>query len=383
MQKQEAKKEMKIFNQPMKYIYLLIILVYLPCLLMSTSNIGVAISLNGDIKAYFEAILKFQKGIILGDLNYALDFTSMGYGGGMFLFLAILVFPLRLILKGDQAVLIVIRCISLLALIGVLNGLNRIINLLKLKIDENIKCFLMLLISFLPATVLLVTRIHPEILQLYFFVMGTFYLLRFFLPKEEQSSKDFIFSILFYSFMVGFKISGAAYLIFPVIILTFSNKKIGSKMKFLLLFGVGTGVLSLVFLVPRILIAPIAAIAKFQNEFFHFSKILQERVISEFNYYEVLTGKKEVLLKWLTHSFSYGYFSPLLVMVMFGLMVYYAYYEFKKKNNFKIGFAGLMTFVINCAYYFLFSNRVATYYIYIPMILLIVCAGVVLQNSEN
>lgn len=342
------------------------LIIYLPLILLATNNISYAIAFNGDLCLYLENILKFQYGITYHDLQYALSQASYGYGNFFFLFLCILCFPFMM-MGNETFVLIILRGFSLLCFLGCEYIIIKIY-LLATENDEKIipkhiyiSC---IILSFLPASALLLTHIHPEIFQMLLFNISLLLMIKYI---KYEKTRYLVFSALFSGLMVGCKISGVIFIL-PFIILLLSNSH---KFFSILYYGFLGGATALLSTVPSIIISPKKTITDFVTELKFFANTLQTYSISEFDYYEKLETKTDVLLSWLSHAFSHGYISIFIILLLLALCIKEAYREIKYRKQIKLNLSISLMFIINFAYYTLSVTRVSTYYLYLPTIMLI------------
>lgn len=354
-----------------KLLFLLLFVMILPLGMLGTSNIGEVFAYNGDMQCYVQDILKFRYGILCHDYHYAFHLPSMGYGGGFFLFLSLLSFPVMFFTDNEQILLMMIRSVNVFALFGTVYILNAIMN--KINGGKKIGGFHggILTICILPSTLLLITRIHPEIFQLFLFSISILLLLKW---MEYEKKRYLIYSSVAAGIMAGCKVSGIIFLIVHLILIVTAKNTERMKGKLVSLIGWGAVccAITVVSIRPEILLSPKHGVINFLQEFRFFSNTLKDFSISEFDYYEPLEGRHEVWTAWLTHGFNHGYCHVILAAVM----IVFNFYCLKKhsgvKNTaFKFNAAVLLMFILNFGYYFFTVTRVASYYIYTPMVMLI------------
>lgn len=220
--------------------------------ILATTNVSEAFAYNGDMQCYVSNILKFRYGILCHDYHYALNLPSFGYGGGMFLFLALITFPITFLTNNEQLILIIVRCTNVFALLGTVYILNLIVNKYTNKDNKNFHLYVGL-ISILPSTLLLITRIHPEIFQLFWFCTSIFLLMEWI---EKKGKKYLIGSAITSGIMVGCKVSGFIFLIFHFIIIITAKKELKKKLTDLILWGIIFCPIMFIFVRPEILLSP-------------------------------------------------------------------------------------------------------------------------------
>lgn len=362
-----------------KYILCIIFLIYLPLTIFMTGNISNAFSYNGDLKGVVENIYQFHTGIIAGDWVYALGGTTYGYGAAMFIFLGIITFPIHLISNNEQYVLIVVRSFSLITLIlsfimmkSVFSKIMQInmknINIKKINLFSSIT---FIIISLFPATALLITRIHPEIFQMFIFLSAFNFLLKF---NETKEKKFYILSSILFGIMIGTKISGIIFLCLPllfIILENLDNKK--ETIKQILVFITITILMALFSAIPSILFDFKNSIINFNNELSYFSQTLKSMSISEFDYYLKLNSTKEVIKAWIIHIFNHGYVNVIGMIMILANIIYNSIIEIKEKIRVKINFIVLILLILNASYYIFFVTRVSTYYYYLPVCMVVAC----------
>ena len=349
------------------FVLLFIFIVYCPLLLIATDHFSSAVALNGDLSLYAENILKFQYGVVYQDITYALSHTTYGYGDFFFLILCILCFPFMM-MGNETVVLVILRGISLLCLLGSAYLMVKIDRMLIQEETEKYSSGQMFVfcgvLSILPASTLLLTRIHPEIFQMLLFVSALYFVLKYLLLEKR---KDLFFCALCSGLMVGCKISGVIFFL-PLLVLLWAGRRKGFD---LVCFGVCACPTALVSSVPLLLVHPIKALEAFTAELDFFTGTLQTYSISEFDYYEKLDTRADVLYAWITHAFSHGYVHPFVILLLLGACIYGVHNEVKNKSRIKMNTAILAMFVVNFLYYALTVTRVSTYYLYLPVVMLL------------
>lgn len=360
----------------LSYINILIyisLFIFLPLTILNINNIGTATAYNGDIIGYFESLKKIYYGFSIGDFKYALDFNTYGYGSGMFIFLSIILVPIQYIFPDNEVIMIFfLRTFGIFSFIVCLYFINKIYLYFNNGKINKYYLWSSIIIIVYPSTWLLITRIHPEIFQLSIVLLGIYLLLKY--DNDSRNIKNITILSIVWAFNVGIKISGIIFLIIPYIVLfKYIIEKRKQAILHLIIFTFFCCISILIFVEPYVLIDFYDGIIKFKNELSYFSSTLQTMSYSDFDNYQVLNSRLEVIRGWLTYAFQHGYLGCIWMIIIIFLSIRKIFILIKN-NNFNILFyltSGiLITFLVNCLYYILFITRISVYYYYIPICLL-------------
>ena len=371
--KHHEKKLQAISSNKNIYVvfYIVLILIFAPLVLLATESISEATAYNGDIIGYVESLKKIYYGLYVGDLEYALNINTYGYGAGMFIILAVITLPIQYIFGGDQFLLIVLRSIGLISFILATLIIKKILENLLSKRDIKIEftwLIIVMTLSIYPATSLLITRVHPEMMQFLFILLGIYCDLKF---EDNEEVKYLILSAIMWGIAVGIKISGGLFLVIPFYFII-SNGYIANKekLKKLLIWGSICLTVGILTICPYVVISIQEGSTHFFNELNAFMPTLQTMSYSDFDNYQQLTSKWEVFRGWFTYVYRHG-FSGILWIIAIFLSTIFAIVTKKgdsKINRLNIGI--MIAFIINVIYYVLKVTRISVNYYYIPICLL-------------
>lgn len=361
--------------------YFIILVIFIPQVMLSTQTLGSAIAQNSDIVGYFESLRKMYLGISAGDWQYAFNINTFGYGAGLFIILEIVTYPLFVFGVPDTLILICLRGFNLACFLLCILVLKYIC--LNLRFSKNYKYsnadwyFTTIVISLFPATSLMITHVHPEILQLFFILLGILLYLKY---TSTKKFKYFILMAAAWGLEVSVKISGGIFLVIPYILIIFdASKSVKSRLKEIVVFTIECGLLSFFLLIPYCIVDFREGLMNFLNELAYFTRTLESKSFSDFDNYKVLHSRKEVLIGWLTYAFSHGYAALIWIAVMILSILVLTVRNIRKGysrilTNLNVGV--LCAFLINCTYYMLNVMRISTYYYFSAVCLLTFIFGI-------
>lgn len=354
--------------------YAVVIAAFLPIVLLATSSVSTAEAYNSDILEYVKNIKKIYFGIVVGDVNYAFDMETFGYGAGMFLVLSLLTFPVQFITNSDLILLVILRGIGLTSFLLSTLIIKKIFqNLISEKRKTTIDLAWLVTCSILaiyPSTSLLITRIHPEMLQLLFVLIGIWLHLKF---EDTQKKIYLIFSAIMWGVAIGIKISGGIFLVLPFSILALGSSDMKKKTKDFLLFAVICFTTAIIIICPYIIFNGYDGYMKYRNELKIFSQTLQNMSYSDFDNYKPLASPAEVIKGWFTYAYRHGYASLIWIVTIFLGEIIFTIRQLRQRDYsklFKINMGIITTFIINTVYYVVKVTRVSVNYYFTPMCLI-------------
>lgn len=361
------------------FVCVLILCILCPILVLGTRSLGFAAAYNSDIIGYVESFKRIYTGLKIGNIEYALEFNTFGYGAGFFVALAPFTTLIQFLFMSDRALLLFLRLSGVIFLLGSLVCLRSIIRyLLPVGVNttnatRNLWLLFTIVLLLYPATIMLVTRIHPEMLQFFLFTVGIWLLFK---CEDTGKKRYFILGTVAFGIMLSVKISGIIFFVVPFCLIFFDNGDLKKKLKKTLFFTVAAFFIALAFISPISIYRGDFTFSQFRNELAYFSKSLVNSSISDFDNYVPLSSRAEVVKAWLTYAFSHGYLQIPGVVVMLCVIIYSIVQhirkrEYSKLSRFNIGVLGC--FLLNIGYYLLMVTRVSVYYYYMPMCLLTLC----------
>lgn len=372
-------KKIRIMENTINYkkshtvlFYSIVIAYFLPMVLLATSSISTAEAYNSDILEYVKNVKKIYFGIIVGDVNYALNMRTFGYGSGMFLILGLLTFPVQFITNSDLILLAILRSIGLASFLLSTLIIRKIFqNLVSYKCKTTcdfawlVTC---IILTIYPSTSLLITRIHPEMLQLLFVLLGILLYLQF---EDMQKKIYLISSAMMWGIAIGIKISGVIFLVLPFSVLALSSS--GKKIKEFFLFATISFTFAIIIICPNIILNGYDGYLKYREELKFFSQTLQNMSYSDFDNYKPLASKVEVIKGWFTYAYMHGYASLIWIFIVFWGEIIFTIKQLKQRDYsklFKLNIGIIATFIINSIYYLAKVTRVSVNYYFTPMCLL-------------
>lgn len=227
---------------------IVIVLLFLPILVLCTDSIGNAAAYNGDIIGYVESFKKMYYGFVSRDMDYSWSINTFGYGGGFFIILLPITVLAQAFSNSDVLLLLVLRLSGCVFLCFSLLFMDMLIRDLLPAGERSAKITFVLLVVMLmlyPTTILLVTRIHPEMLQLFLCCAGIYLLCRY---DDLGKTRYLIFASVLWGMAVGTKISGAILLAIPYVMIVFKRESWGRRIIKAVCFTAIVGIVAVLFI---------------------------------------------------------------------------------------------------------------------------------------
>jgi small nuclear ribonucleoprotein (snRNP)-like protein len=364
-----------LYNFKIHHILLFVALLYVPILLQLSENFGLMLFRTADESGYFDTIRRIHDGLKYGNITNAFSGSTYAYGFGYFIVLALITFPFYFF-NFEQGIIFFIRFANVLLLVITLYAFLYLIKR-HFNFSSRVLLLVTILIVSFPAVNMLLTHVHPEILQSALLILGIIGL-RFY--NYDAKCKYIILAGITFGAAVGTKISSILFLVVPALFFAYKllNKQFSFKfiIKSFLFFSISFLFTAILTVHPLFIVNPKDTLNNVINEYKYFSNSLNVDAIAEFDLYQPLDNKVSIIMEWLIHPYNYGFFSFGLFYLLLVFLVYKSLLEIKNKTEFPLITMSLVLHIVTVLFYLLQSTRITSYY-FVPSLLLLIPIGLI------